>query len=234
MLTLRSPSAARTALKRKKAHEHSLEQTSAQISMLENQIYSIESANINQETLIAMKNAGQAMKQIHGSLTMDKVDQTLYVYDLLFSAITPNSDLPVKYINKANQQSLQRREEIRDQHALAEEISSAITSGPIVGEAIDEEELDEELQQLEQENLDAKMLNTGSVPVADSLNRLPAGPNGERKFGFVHVFVRPLLNRQNQQVTVIVPSALSARTAEFPFFRCFSLPGNIHKDEQRC
>ncbi|MCJ1254023.1 ESCRT-III subunit protein snf7 [Lignoscripta atroalba] len=173
--------AARTALKRKKAHEHSLEQTSAQISMLENQIYSIESANINQETLIAMKNAGQAMKQIHGSLTMDKVDQTLYVYDLLFSAITPNSDLPVKYINKANQQSLQRREEIRDQHALAEEISSAITSGPIVGEAIDEEELDEELQQLEQENLDAKMLNTGSVPVADSLNRLPAGPNGELK-----------------------------------------------------
>jgi len=69
--------AARTALKRKKAHEHSLEQTSAQISMLENQIYSIESANINQETLLAMKNASKAMKDIHGNLTIDKVDDIM-------------------------------------------------------------------------------------------------------------------------------------------------------------
>lgn len=66
-------------MKRKKAHEHSLEQTSAQISMLENQIYSIESANINQETLLAMKNASKAMKDIHGNLTIDKVDDIMYV-----------------------------------------------------------------------------------------------------------------------------------------------------------
>ena len=71
--------AARTALKRKKAHEHSLEQTANQITMLENQIYSIESANINQETLTAMKNAGKAMKNIHGDYTIDKVDQIMYV-----------------------------------------------------------------------------------------------------------------------------------------------------------
>ncbi|MCJ1481417.1 ESCRT-III subunit protein snf7 [Schaereria dolodes] len=137
--------AARTALKRKKAHEHSLEQTSAQISMLENQIYSIESANINQETLIAMKNAAAAMKSIHGKMTMDTVDQTM--------------------------------EDIREQHALAEEISGAITSGPIAGEPIDEEELDAELQELEQQNLEDKMLNTGTVPVHDSLPNLPARPN---------------------------------------------------------
>ena len=83
MLILISSLAARTALKRKKAHEHSLEQTSAQISMLENQIYSIESANINQETLIAMKNAAAAMKSIHGKMTMDTVDQTMYVIAVL-------------------------------------------------------------------------------------------------------------------------------------------------------
>ena len=47
--------------------------------MLENQIYSIESANINQETLNAMKNAGKAMKDIHGNLSIDKVDQIMYV-----------------------------------------------------------------------------------------------------------------------------------------------------------
>ena len=72
--------AARTALKRKKAHEHSLEQTSNQITMLENQIYSIESANINQETLNAMRNAGKAMKDIHGNLSIDKVDAIMCVF----------------------------------------------------------------------------------------------------------------------------------------------------------
>jgi len=45
--------------------------------MLEQQIYSIESANINQETLVAMKNAGAAMKQIHGKMTMEDVDVTM-------------------------------------------------------------------------------------------------------------------------------------------------------------
>lgn len=71
--------AARNALKRKKEVEHSLEQTNGQINMLEQQIYSIESANINQETLVAMKNAGAAMKQIHGKMTMEDVDVTMYV-----------------------------------------------------------------------------------------------------------------------------------------------------------
>jgi hypothetical protein len=71
--------AARAALKRKKQHEHTLEQTSAQIATLEQQIYSIEAANINRETLAAMERAGEAMKQIHGKLNIDKVDETMYV-----------------------------------------------------------------------------------------------------------------------------------------------------------
>lgn len=70
--------AAKAALRRKKAFEHSLEQTSAQILTLENQIYSIETANINKETLDAMKSAGTAMEQIHAGLTIDKVDDTMY------------------------------------------------------------------------------------------------------------------------------------------------------------
>ncbi|MCJ1244569.1 ESCRT-III subunit protein snf7 [Trapelia coarctata] len=135
--------AARTALKRKKAHEHSLEQTSAQISMLENQIYSIESANINQETLLAMKNASKAMKDIHGNLTIDKVDDIM--------------------------------EGLSEQRALAEEIGNAIANGPQAGEPIDEGELEDELGRLEQEDLDEKMLKTGTVPV------LPSGLNGPLK-----------------------------------------------------
>lgn len=73
---------AKAALRRKKVHEKNLEQTTAQITQLEQQIYSIEAANINQETLNAMKAAGAAMTQIHGSMTIDKVDETMYVYSL--------------------------------------------------------------------------------------------------------------------------------------------------------
>ncbi|KAG9250477.1 Snf7-domain-containing protein [Emericellopsis atlantica] len=70
---------AKAALRRKKTHEHSIEQTIAQIGTLEQQINSIESANINRETLAAMQKAGDAMKQIHGKLTPEKVDETMEV-----------------------------------------------------------------------------------------------------------------------------------------------------------
>lgn len=79
------------ALKRKKAHEHSLEQTQGQIGTLEQQINAIESANINRETLAAMERASEAMRQIHGKLTPEKVDETMYV----FSARAPGRDATV-------------------------------------------------------------------------------------------------------------------------------------------
>jgi charged multivesicular body protein 4 len=41
--------------------------------------------------------------------------------------------------------------------------------------------LNEELAELEQEQLDNKMLKTGTVPVSDEIHRLPAAVNGERK-----------------------------------------------------
>jgi hypothetical protein len=74
--------AAKAALKRKKAHEHSLDQTVSQIGTLEQQINAIESANINRETLAAMERAGDAMKAIHGKLTPEKVDETMYAETL--------------------------------------------------------------------------------------------------------------------------------------------------------
>lgn len=76
---------AKAALRRKKTHEHALDQTIAQIGTLEQQINSIESANINRETLAAMEKASQAMKQIHGKLTPEKVDETMYVASVLCS-----------------------------------------------------------------------------------------------------------------------------------------------------
>ncbi|OJK02901.1 hypothetical protein ASPACDRAFT_40216 [Aspergillus aculeatus ATCC 16872] len=146
--------AAKNALRRKKNHEKNLEQTTAQIVQLEQQIYSIEAANINQETLNAMKAAGAAMTQIHGSMTIDKVDETM--------------------------------DKLREQHQLSEEIAQAITSSSIT-EQPDEADLEAELEGLEQEAMDERMLKTGTVPVADQLNRLPAAANGELKTRPTHI-----------------------------------------------
>ena len=115
---------------------------------VEREISSIETANINKETLDAMKNAQQAMQKIHGGLTIEKVDQTM--------------------------------EDLREQHAVGEEIAEALTQGA-VGTGIDEDELDEELAELQQEELDNKMLKTGTVPVSDQIQRLPNAAVGERK-----------------------------------------------------
>ncbi|GAB1216970.1 SNF7 family protein [Aspergillus terreus] len=142
--------AAKAALRRKKVHEKNLEQTTAQIAQLEQQIYSIEAANINQETLNALKTASTAMTQIHGKMTIDKVDETM--------------------------------DQLREQHQLSEEIAQAITSGSI-GEQPDETELDRELEGLEQEAMDERMLKTGTVPVADQINMLPSAAKGELTTG---------------------------------------------------
>ncbi|KAI9658152.1 MAG: ESCRT-III subunit protein snf7 [Alyxoria varia] len=138
--------AAKAALRRKKQFEHNLEQTSAQIMTVEREISSIETANINKETLDAMKNASTAMKQIHGGMTIDKVDSTM--------------------------------EDLRDQHAISEEINEALQQGAQAN-AMDEDELDEELQELQQEQLDNKMLDTGNVPVGDRVQTMPTPARSE-------------------------------------------------------
>lgn len=138
---------AKTALRRKKDLENQLEKTGAQMMTLEREISSIETANINKETLDALKNASSAMKNIHNGTTVDQVDQIV--------------------------------EDLREQHAVAEEISEAITQG--AHNPIDEDELDEELAELQQEELDNRMLKTGSVPVSDQIHRLPAQPSGPRE-----------------------------------------------------
>ena len=50
-----------------------------------------------------------------------------------------------------------------------------------ITEPVDEDELEADLAALEQEKLDEKMLNTGTVPVSDSLTRMPAAADGPRK-----------------------------------------------------
>ncbi|KAG0172177.1 ESCRT-III subunit protein snf7 [Apophysomyces sp. BC1034] len=116
------------ALKKKKALESSIERMNGARLTIETQMMAIENANVNLETMSAMRAGAEAMKNIHGSLDINKVDATM--------------------------------DDIRDQMDIANEISEAI-SRP-VGEDFDEDDLAAELEELEQEELDAKMLETPS------------------------------------------------------------------------
>ncbi|KAL2119544.1 hypothetical protein VTJ04DRAFT_6505 [Mycothermus thermophilus] len=136
--------AAKAALRRKKLHEHDLEQTLNHIMTLETQIHAIETANINQETFQAMKRAGAAMKEIHGKLTPEKVDEEM--------------------------------SKLQEFNQLNEEISEAMSS-VTVGPQLDDMELEAELEELQQKELEDKMLETGAVPV----QKLPTVANGEIK-----------------------------------------------------
>ncbi|KAL7622786.1 ESCRT-III subunit protein snf7 [Parahypoxylon ruwenzoriense] len=69
-------------------------------------------------------------------------------------------------------------DKLREQNALSEEIVAAITNNQI-GEPLDEEELEDEFEALQQEQLDKKMLESGSVPVSDAIHRMPAVGNQE-------------------------------------------------------
>ncbi|KAK4149150.1 Snf7-domain-containing protein [Chaetomidium leptoderma] len=139
--------AAKAALRRKKTHEHNLEQTLNHVATIEQQMNAIESANINQETFMAMQRAGDAMKHIHGKLTPAKVDETM--------------------------------DKLSEYNRLNEEISEAMNSIS-VGPQLDDTELEDELEQLQQREIEDKMLETGTVPV-DSIQRLPSVANGEIK-----------------------------------------------------
>lgn len=68
---------AKNALKRKKGYEANLMKIENQIDSLETQLTAIEGANLNLETMKAMKQGAQAMKQIHGEYDVDKVENTM-------------------------------------------------------------------------------------------------------------------------------------------------------------
>jgi charged multivesicular body protein 4 len=144
---------------------------------LEREIIGIETANINKETMDAMKNAGSALKQIHGSLTVDTIDQTMW--DFLQ---TPGILIISRLWSKQSLYWHLSREDLREQHAIQAEINEALKQGANV-DALDEDELEAEFEDLQQEELDNKMLKSGAVP-QDQLQRLPTPAGGECKFPF--------------------------------------------------
>jgi len=74
----------------------------------------------------------------------------------------------------------QTMEDLREQHAISEEISEAITQS-VGNNDIDEDDLMDELANLQQQEMDNKMVDTGTVPVGDRVHRLPTAAQGELK-----------------------------------------------------
>jgi len=69
-------------------------------------------------------------------------------------------------------------EDLEEQHAVSREIASALTQGSAMN-AVDDDELEAEFADLQQEELDNKMLKTGSMPVSDQVHRLPSAATGD-------------------------------------------------------
>lgn len=95
---------------------------------------------------------------------------------------------------------------------------------------VDDQELEDELDQLQQEQLDEQMLNTGNVPVSDAVHRLPTPAKAERKSPFRD------MDRRGTDMTQLYQtrSRLSRRTTRKrnsgsfrPRWRCKETPGGL-------
>jgi charged multivesicular body protein 4A/B len=72
------------------------------------------------------------------------------------------------------------RDDLREQNALSGEIVEAMNNVTI-GVPVEESDLDAEVEELQQEQLDEQMLKTGTVPVSNTIQSLPAVAKKERK-----------------------------------------------------
>ncbi|KAI0268352.1 vacuolar-sorting protein SNF7 [Gloeopeniophorella convolvens] len=125
--------AAMNALRRKKLREADLDKLAGSRLQLEVQVNTLESANINANTLEVMRKGATALKDIHNGLSLDKVDATM------------NS--------------------INEQREIANEISEMISNPLNAGVDLDEDDLKAQLAELEQEDLNERLMGADHVPV---------------------------------------------------------------------
>jgi len=123
----------------------------------------------------------QQLKQIDGTLTTIE-----YQREALENANTNTSVLQVmgdaaKALKRAHadmdvDKVHELMDDVQEQQEIANEISEAISNPAGFGTEVDEDELLEELEQLEQEDIQAKLLDvpTDSTPVTDQLPSVPS------------------------------------------------------------
>ena len=76
-LQAKNKRAALMCLKRKKTYEAQIEKISGARMTIEQQVMTLEGANVSLEAMQAMKMGAESMKDIHKNLTIDKVDDTM-------------------------------------------------------------------------------------------------------------------------------------------------------------
>jgi len=118
---------ATAALKRKKMNEMELNRLGESRLHLEMQVNTLEAANMNAETMAAMKKAADALKIIHGNLTMDKVDATMAAVNEqreLANEIADTIATPL-YTTEIDDDELKRELEDLEQDELNERLNQA-------------------------------------------------------------------------------------------------------------
>jgi len=118
---------ATAALKRKKMNEVELNRLGESRLHLEMQVNTLEAANMNAETMAALKKAADALKVIHGNLTMDKVDATMAAVNEqreLANEIAETIATPL-YTTDIDDEDLKRELEELEQDELNERLNEA-------------------------------------------------------------------------------------------------------------
>lgn len=131
--------AAMAALRRKKQSETELERLMGTQLQLEMQINTLESANLNAETMAAIRKASKALGDIHAGLTVAKVENIM--------------------------------DKLGQEMETQKEIQNAISTD-MIGTGIDDDSLLQELHELEEEQLNERLVGAENVPI-----HTPAGPS---------------------------------------------------------
>lgn len=125
--------------------ETELERLAGTRMQLEVQVNTLESANLNAETMAAMKKASDALKVIHGNLC---VQITPYLWNLLLINLTPCylqtriPNRPPMFICTSEHRTMDKVDsamaEMQEQRDLAGEIADAISNPMNAGYELDE------------------------------------------------------------------------------------------------
>lgn len=122
---------------------------------------------------MAMKKGAEAMKGIHGDLYayLLPIYQSIWILTS-FVFLNPHSD-----INKVDGVM----DSVREQIEVANEISGAISNPLNMGIDIDQDELQNELDELEQEQLNDKLMGAERAPVHSPVAKMTHGEQRERE-----------------------------------------------------
>ncbi|KAI0026493.1 Snf7-domain-containing protein [Vararia minispora EC-137] len=152
---------AKHALRQKKMHEAELDRLGNQKMQLEIQINTLEGANMNAETMLAMKKGSEALKHIHKSLDIDKVgtimadieDQRQLANEIADVIAQPSGDLIDEDELKDELEQLQQ-EELDSQLLGAAHVPAHVPAGAIPAKAApartQDEDDEEELRKLQE------------------------------------------------------------------------------------